>query len=125
MAKSMSKERVWREAIADHQRSGVSVRAFCRRRRLNESSFYYWRKVIRDREAGSKQDVPPVMAPVVLVDEPLGEAAFQSSMPQASATQPSVSIEIVLGDGTTVRVPPDSTRTQLAVVFAVLEPTRC
>ncbi len=120
MAKSMSKERVWREAIADHQRSGVSVRAFCRGRQLNESSFYYWRKEIRDREAGSKSGVPPVLAPVVLVDEPPGE-----STPQSSVTWPSAVIEIVLGDGTTVRVPLGSTREQLAVVFAVLEPTRC
>ena len=120
MAKSMSKERIWREAIADHQRSGVSVRAFCRDRQLNESSFYYWRKTIRDHESRSKSDVLPVLAPVVLVHEPLGESA-----PQSSATQPTPSIEIVLGDGTTVRVPSGSTRTQLAVVFAVLEPTRC
>jgi transposase-like protein len=125
MAKSMSKERVWREAIADYQGSGVSVRAFCRGRQLNESSFYYWRKEIRDREAECKSGVPPVLAPVVLVDDPPGEAASQLSTPQSSATQPSAVIEIVLDDGTTVRVPPGSTRTQLAVVFAVLEPTRC
>ena len=117
---SMSKERVWREVIADHQRSGESVRGFCRNRRLNESSFYYWRKAIRSREVPNEQDAPPVLVPVVLVDESLGESTAQSLAPQSSA-----SIEIVLGDGTTVRVPPDSTREQLAVVFAVLEPTRC
>ena len=117
---SMSKERIWREAIADHQRSGESVRAFCRNRRLNESSFYYWRKEIRSREAPSEQDAPPVLVPVVLVDE----SASQSSATRPSALM-SASIEIVLGDGTTVRVPPDSTREQLAVVFAVLGPTRC
>jgi len=117
---SMSKERFWREAIADHQRSGESVRGFCRARQLNESSFYYWRKEIRSREASIEQDASPVLAPVVLVDEPLGELASQSS-----GMRPSALIEIVLGDGTTVRVPPDSTREQLAVVFAVLGPTRC
>jgi len=57
---AMSKERIWREAIADHQRSGESVRGFCRNRRLNESSFYYWRKSIRSREVPNEQDAPPV-----------------------------------------------------------------
>ena len=90
MSMSMSKERVWRQAIGDQQRSGTSVRVFCRGRQLNESSFYYWRREIRDREAGSKSGVALVLAPVVLVDEP-----------------------------------PGSTRTQLAVVFAVLESARC
>ena len=112
------KERVWRKRIAEQQRGAESVRAFCRKRGLQEASFYRWRRVIRlrDREAGSR-DAMPVLAPVVVVDEPLGEAASRS--PEAT------SIEIVLGDGTTVRVPPGSTREQLDTIFAVLEPTRC
>jgi len=113
-----NKERVWRERIAEQQRGEESVRAFCRKRGLREASFYRWRRVIRlrDREAGSR-DATPVLAPVVVVDEPLSEAASRS--PAAT------SIEIVLGDGTTVRVPPGSTREQLLAVFAVLESTRC
>ena len=111
------KEPFWREVIADQQRSGASVQAFCRNRQLNESSFYRWRKRIqlRDVEASNKQDAPPVLAPVVVVDEPLGESVRESS----------ASIEIVLADGTIVRVPSGTTRTQLDMVFAVLETNRC
>ncbi len=103
------KERLWREAIAEQQQSGQAVRAFCRKRRLNESSFYYWRKQIRrgDRKAGGKKDAFPVFAPVVVVDEP------------------AAAIEIVLTDETTIRVPPHATPEQLGMVLAVLEPTRC
>jgi len=106
------RERAWRQAIADQERSGESIRAFCRQRELQEASFYHWRREIRlrDRESDSK-GIPPVLAPVVVVDGPLGESA--------------TSIEIVLTDGTTVRVPPGSTRDQLVAVFAVLEPARC
>lgn len=108
------KERVWREAIAEQQQSGESVLAFCRDRGLNESSFYRWRKRIRlrDHETSGKKDVPPVLAPVVVVDEP-------------STHKPSTVIEIVLAGGYTVRVPSGATREQLGMVFAVLESGGC
>jgi transposase-like protein len=110
------KERVWRQRIGDQQRGKDSVRAFCRKHGLQEASFYRWRKELRlrDREAGSNATPPvltPTLAPVVVIDEPRGES--------------SAAIEIVLTDGTTVRVPPDSTREQLAAVFSILEPARC
>jgi transposase-like protein len=108
------KERIWREAIADQQRSCESVKAFCRARGLNESSFYRWRKKIRlrDRQTGGEKNAPPLLAPVVVVDGP-------------STREPSASIEIVLAGGTTVRVPSGATREQLGMVFAVLELGGC
>jgi len=116
------KQRAWRQRIADQQRSGESVRAFCRKNRLTEASFYRWRKEIRLRDRKTADNLtppaaPPTLAPVVVIDEPHGKATPQSISP--------TSIEIVLTDGTTVRVPPGSTREQLETVFAVLEPTRC
>ena len=110
------KERKWRRIIDEQRRGGESVRAFCRSRRLHEASFYYWRREIglRDREAGSKQ-ASPVLAPVVFVDEAL----------DASTVGAAASIEIVLGGGTTVRVPSHSTREQLDMVLSVLEQARC
>ena len=38
----------WRERIAEHERSGSSVKQFCRERGLAECSFYAWRKRLRD-----------------------------------------------------------------------------
>jgi hypothetical protein len=112
------KQQAWRERIADQQRGGESVRAFCRKNRLTEASFYRWRKEIRLRDRKTADNLtPPALAPVVVIDEPHGKATPQSISP--------TSIEIVLGNGTTVRVPPGSTREQLETVFAVLEPTRC
>lgn len=121
------KERKWRTLLERQRRCGESVRAFCRKRQLRESSFYRWRREIglRDREVASKQKKetsPPVLASVVFVDEPRGDFGEPR---EAFTNSPSPSIEIVLGGGTTVRVPQHSTREQLDMVLSVLEQTRC
>jgi len=48
--KTATKVEVWRERIAEHGRSGVSVKQFCKERGVSAWSFYCWRK--RLREAG-------------------------------------------------------------------------
>ena len=99
-------ERKWRELIDRQSKSGDSIQAFCRSRELNESSFYYWRKKIELRERDAKGTS---LAPVVVIDEMQGESP----------------IEIVLADGTKVRVGAKSTREQFAMVIDVLEASRC
>ena len=42
-----SKTEAWAERIAAQQRSGISVKQFCRERALTEYSFYAWRKRLR------------------------------------------------------------------------------
>jgi hypothetical protein len=37
------KARYWERTISEAARSGMSIRAFCRQRRLRESQFYWWR----------------------------------------------------------------------------------
>lgn len=39
----------WAERIAAQQRSGISVKQFCREQGLTECSFYAWRKRLQDR----------------------------------------------------------------------------
>ena len=56
----------WRERIAQHEHSGVSVQDFCKQQGLTEQSFYAWRKRFRNEqpvrfavvEAGSVQRQP-------------------------------------------------------------------
>lgn len=56
MAETIVEERVaskndqWRERIAEQERSGVSVRLFCRERGLTEYSFYAWRRRLRPQD---------------------------------------------------------------------------
>jgi len=40
----------WRERIAEHERSGMSVQQFCEERGVTEQSFYVWRKRLRKQE---------------------------------------------------------------------------
>lgn len=48
--KTVTKIEMWRERIAEHGRSGLSIKEFCKERGVTAWSFYSWRK--RLREAG-------------------------------------------------------------------------
>jgi len=48
--RDVGKEKFWREAMAEADGSGQSVRAFCRQRGLKESLFYAWRRELRLRD---------------------------------------------------------------------------
>src|ERR1044071_740567 len=48
--RAATKNNQWRERIAEQERSGLSVKQFCRERGLTECSFYAWRKRLRKRE---------------------------------------------------------------------------
>jgi hypothetical protein len=54
--RSEEKENFWKMHVADWQKSGKSIRAFCRERNLVETSFYSWRRelLIRARERGEE-----------------------------------------------------------------------
>ncbi len=45
------REAFWRAALARHASSGMSVRVFCQRERLTESTFFAWRRTIAERDA--------------------------------------------------------------------------
>ena len=112
------KERRWRGLIGKQNQIGQSVRGFCREQGLKEASFYRWRQVIRrpDRETMQAEASTSALAPVVVIEEP-GNASSHSER--------SVTIEILLRGGTTIRVPCGSTGEQLAMVLDVLERSRC
>lgn len=124
--RNAQKERKWRRLIAQQRRSGRTVKAFCEERGVSESLFYYWRGQLEGvggekseksegkRRKAKRGKAGAVLAPVVIVDGP-DESAGERAAP----------IEIVFGEGTTVRVPVSSTREHLTLVLSVLEETRC
>jgi transposase-like protein len=70
------REAFWRRTLAGHEKSGLTVREFCRREKLRESAFYFWRRTIQER--GPQRHVrtrrgperrerkPPAFVPLVL-----------------------------------------------------------
>jgi transposase-like protein len=103
--------------VRERQHSGLSIRAFCRERKLAESAFYYWRRELQRRQAEQEQrprsDSPDAPAFVAVRVEP----------PTVPATRSR--IEIVLSGGRRVHVVGPVDRTALVDVLTVLEGMRC
>jgi hypothetical protein len=91
-----TKERFWRDVLRRQAKSGLSVRAFCRREKLAESNFYAWRRTIAKRDAERSSGGPtrgrrsigkrdaeakspekrPAFLPAIVTDVPRGEASI-------------------------------------------------
>ena len=110
------KARYWQRTISEAARSGMSIREFCRRRRLRESQFYWWqRKLKAGRDARTvrsrRRGINGNQASFALVSE------------EAGATD--AGIELVLGDGRKLRIRQGVDEETLRSVLAALEPARC
>ena len=110
------REARWRRIVREHERSGLGIREFCRRGKLTETAFYFWRHELQRRQAEQEQrrpDPPAVPAFVpVRVAEHVGEPGVGR-------------IEIELSGGRRVHVTPPVDRQALADVLAVLEGRPC
>jgi hypothetical protein len=92
----------------------MSIRAFCRQRRLRESQFYWWQHKLRaSRQAGT-------------TSRPGGKgrpASFALVSDEAGATD--AGMELVLGDGRKLRIRQGVDEETLRAVLAALEPPPC
>ena len=127
----LARRQQWQTAIQRWQSSGQSVRAICRQEGLKESAFFFWRRelALHDREdtasplspprASKRKTSPPA--------ETAGSAARFLPVQVVAGHDPQRAggIEIVLGSGYAVRVPPRFDRQALADVLAVLEGRSC
>ncbi|MGH9454432.1 MAG: IS66 family insertion sequence element accessory protein TnpA [Terriglobia bacterium] len=107
------KARYWQRTLGEAARSGMSIREFCRRRRLKESRFYGWQrrlKVSRLEGTTSKPGMKGGVASFALVSEEAGMEA---------------GIELVLGGGRSLRIPKGVDEETSRSVRAALEPSGC
>lgn len=131
-----AKGRRWRELVERWQRSGQTVREFCRRAEVKESAFYWWkRRLARPRvgrgadrrvQANGPQKKPADVktTPAELVRH--GAARFlpvQVVMDCAGGS--SSGVEIHWDNGRRVRLHRGFDRQTLADVLAVLEARPC
>ena len=77
-----ARERMWRERVSAWAASGLSVRAFCDQHQLTETTFQYWRRELRGRDAASSREPsppagPPAFVPVTIL--PNTEPALSSA----------------------------------------------
>jgi transposase-like protein len=96
------RRRLWRKLIAQQERSGLSVRAFCQQHRISEHSFYQWRKRLAEQ-------LPMKFA---LVET-------RHNAPAAVAA-----VEVVLTSGERVRIAPGVEACTLRLVLSVLREPR-
>ena len=97
MNKAEQRRELWRQSIVQQEKSGHSVRAFCREQGLSEPAFYAWRKRLR------RQNTPVRFALVEM-------------KPAGAETAPP--IELMLANGDRLRIPRDAAT--LKLVLAVL-----
>lgn len=91
----------------------MSIRQFCRRRRLKESQFYWWQR--RLRTARPEGAIPKPGARE-------GAASFALVSEDAAGD---AGIELVLDGGRQLRITKGVDEDTLRTVLAALEPTRC
>jgi len=103
--RDLTKESFWRRVVRQQAGSGLTARAWCRKRRMKEASFYGWRRELALRDAESEQvSFVPVH---VTEDDDEGR------------------IEIMLAGGRRIRVHGRVDRQMLADVLAVAERPSC
>jgi len=112
-------EAYWRRVVRQQAASGGTIRDFCRRNRLRESTFYFWRRELLRRDGAWQgrrdKDRPPARAAFVPVSvKP--EAAEPTAREDAAGSQAG-RIEIVLPAGQRIGVTPPVDRQALADVL--------
>jgi hypothetical protein len=76
--RSPERVRVWRDLLDAWQRSGQTVNAFCRDRKLTRSNFDRWRRILaRDPSESSRSSA---FVPVRVVAEPMVEVVLLSGI---------------------------------------------
>jgi hypothetical protein len=105
------KEAYWRRLIGDQSGSGLSIRAWCARRQVRESSYFWWRRELARRDA----DAPALVPVRVTADRSAGDA-FAPLAASGSLSR----IEIVFPDQRRVQVVGPVDRQALSDVLAVV-----
>jgi hypothetical protein len=69
--RSPERVRVWRDLVDTWKRSGQTINAFCRDRKLTRSNFDRWRRILAAEPTKSKPSSSPSFVPLRVVAEPM------------------------------------------------------
>jgi hypothetical protein len=109
MARDVDKESFWRNRITEQAGSGLTIRGYCRRQRLPETSFYCWRRELARRQVSASS--PAMFMPV--------------QVPSADSVADTDRMIIGLPNGCEIRLRGPVDRRALAEVLAVLGGPSC
>jgi len=115
-------EAYWRRIVRQQAASGGAIRDFCRRNKLRESTFYFWRRELQRRDEAAQRRPGGGRSPAHTTFVPVSVAAEAAEAP-ASEDPPGIPagrIEIVLPAGHRIGLTPPVDRQALANVLAVL-----
>ena len=122
--RDIEKEREWRERMRRWERSGESVRAFCRGEGLQESAFFAWRRELtRRRQERQSVRAQGKQAKLSTPAKPIRFLPVQVAVEDRTGDPGGV--EILLDAGRAIRVRPGFDRQTLAEVLAILEASPC
>ena len=99
------RERFWRETIGRQAASDLNVREFCRREQLAETSFFAWRRTIRQRDGEHQPSEQPAFVPAVVTSTSPGDT----------------SIILELASGRALKLPESISAARLAELVHALE----
>lgn len=100
-------EMVWRDRLARFERSGLSVKEFCRQEGCSDPSFYQWRKrLVRQRPRkpprtsdGQKQDVAESFVPVAISPSTFTEVEFPNGVRMRVPANNAAALRVALTAG--------------------------
>ena len=113
-----SKQQRWLDLMRRWQQSRLTVSAFCARYGLTQASFYFWRRVLRER--GLLHEPPARSQPVV----PAPPAAFVKLAVDAAAPV-TTAVELVLSADRLLRIRPGFDPDTLRQLVRLLEELPC
>lgn len=133
--RDLAKEQYWRELVAKHRASDLSVREFCANAGVAENSFYAWRRelALRDAEAanGAVECEQEQEKLETARQQPKRKPSARASnaaafVPVTLSNLPSASaVEIALPSGVTLRVAAGCDEATLHTVLSALETSSC
>lgn len=112
--RDLAKESRWRARLGRHATSGLSVREFCQRERVAESAFYFWRRVIAERD--DAKATPAARASRPLPTLPAFVPAVVTGLPSGGG-----SLAIELAGGRVLRLPEAISAARLAELVHAIE----
>ena len=113
--RSGERETYWRDVVARFGTSGLSVRAFCRREKLEESAFYFWRRTLADR------DGKPVTKPRSTSKRAPASPAFLPVTIRRGATSATSGVALELPSGAVLRFSESMPVERIAAMIRALE----